>query len=268
MSERKHRRTAKVERRGVGSVDIAMQVLTAVGASNGAQTLKAISELCDMPASKVHRYLASFVRTGFVRQDLESRNYELASASLHLGLAALMQLDIVRLATQAIVPLSETTGLTSLVAVWSERGPIVIRMQRGRRHVVTSLGLGSVLLPMTSATGRVFLAFSNSAATSRAVSEQRRSLTRASAAHPSVAELEKILERVRRERFASVDGTYIPGLSAVSAPVLDAQGEAALAITLMSAGEPIVDIRHAAAEHLRSTCDALSRQAGQAPRSH
>ena len=257
------RPNSKVDaQRSIGSVETAMKILSALGDSLGSQSLKSISETCGMPPSNLHRYLASFVRTGFVRQDPETRNYELAGAALQLGLSALNQLDIVRLASQATISLSEETGLSSLTAVWSERGPTVIRIQRGRNHVITSIGLGSVLPPLTSATGQVLLAFSSTAMTSRLLAAQRRMLERSPNASGATIALEKLLSRTKQRRLAWVDGAYIPGLRAVSAPVLDAQGEAALAITLMSASEPIAHPNHTAAKALLKVCNALSSQAG------
>ena len=54
-----------------------------------ALTLKALAQATDIPASQVHRYLASFVRAGYVRQDSDARDYELGEAALKLGLSAL-----------------------------------------------------------------------------------------------------------------------------------------------------------------------------------
>ncbi len=248
-------------RRGIGSVDVAMMVLGAVRAGLAPQSLKAISDACAMPASNVHRYLASLIRADYIRQDPETRNYGLGGAALQLGLAALSQLDIVKLASQAVIPLVEESGLTAILSVWSDRGPTIVQLHRGRNHVVTTLGLGSVLRTTTSATGRVFLAFSSSAMTAPFVTKELNEGSRDSAKRAKEA-LEIALARVRTNRISSIDGTYVPGLKAFSAPVLDAQGEAALAITLMAASITIKGSTAAIEAGLATTCRLLSRQAG------
>ncbi|MFX9604647.1 hypothetical protein ABTP42_19860, partial [Acinetobacter baumannii] len=47
----------------------------------------------------------------------------------------------------------------ALLAVWGNAGPTVVRWQRTASFVFTSLGLGTTLPLLNSATGRVFLAF-------------------------------------------------------------------------------------------------------------
>ena len=65
--------------------------------------------------------------------------------------------------------------------------------------------------------------------------------------------------------LAWVDGGYIPGLRAIACPVLDYQGEAAAAITLVSAMEPIADPKHPAARILIECSKRVSEQAGSFP---
>src|SRR5690606_36321979 len=45
--------------------------------------------------------------------------------------------------------------------------------------------------------------------------------------------LEEVIRQVRRQSYAFISGDVVPGLSAVSAPVFDAQGKLVAAITIM-----------------------------------
>ena len=59
-----------------------------------------------------------------------------------------------------------------------------------------------------------------------------------------------------------VDSSVIPGLSAVSAPVLHWNGEAAAAVTLIGPDRELAKPSHPAVMALRNLCDRLSRDFG------
>lgn len=249
-------------RRGIQSVEVGIPLLRALQDAPGPLSLTALSEAAAMPASKAHRYLASYVRAELVRQDKTSRQYELGPLALNLGLAALSQLDLIALAGEAAREVTETTGVTSLVSVWSDRGAVIIRWSRGPRPVITSLALGSVLPPLSSATGQVFLANLSRSVTAEAVrAEQRLRLRATGSAHPEEP-LDERISRIRHQGAAWVDGGLIPGLRAFACPILDYQGEAAAAITLISSVEPIADPKHAAARTLVERSRRVNDQAG------
>jgi DNA-binding IclR family transcriptional regulator len=249
-------------RRGIQSVEVGIPLLKALQAAPGPLTLTALSEAAQMPASKAHRYLASYVRAGLVRQDPRSREYELGATALSLGLAALSQLDLVSFAGEAARTVCESTGHTTLMSVWSERGAVIVRWLRGLQPVVTSLALGSALPALSSATGQVFVANLPRTATAEAVRGEQRSSQRMKTGSLSEAQIDSLISRVRRQGVAWVDGGYIPGLRAIACPILDYQGEAAAAITLMSAVEPLADPKHPAAQVLAESCRKVNEQAG------
>lgn len=249
-------------RRGIQSVEVGIPLLKALQVAPGPLTLTALSEMARMPASKAHRYLASYVRAGLVRQDPRNREYELGPTALNLGLAALSQLDLVSLAGEATRAVAESTGHTALLSVWSDRGAVIIRWNRGLQPVVTSLALGSVLPPLSSATGQVLLANLPRSVTAEAVRTEQRSRQRMRTRSLSELQIGELISRVRRQGSASVDGEYIPGLRAFACPILDYQGEAAAAITLISAVEPLADPKHAAARALVESCRKVNEQTG------
>lgn len=252
-------------RRGIQSVEVGIAVLKALQDAPGPLTLTALSEMAGMPVSQAHRYLASYVRAGLARQNPENRRYELGPMALSLGLAALGQLDLTSLAGEAAQEITQTTGVVSLLCVWAERGAVIIRWNRGLQPVITSLGLGSVLPPLSTATGQVFLAYLPRSVTAEAVRTEQRARQRSSAPPTTVEALEDRISRVRNQGAAWVDGGYIPGLRAIAAPVLDYQSEAAAVITLVSAMEPIADPKHPAARALIERCKKVSEQAGKFP---
>lgn len=243
------------KRRGIQSIDTGIRLLEVLEKSDGPLALKELSAKADMDPSGAHRYLASFVRCGLVRQDSDSR-YDFGPLALHMGLAAVRRLDPVPLIEQALPRLVADTGYTALLSVWSNRGPTIVHWQRSRNPFVTNLGLGSVLPVARSATGAVLVAFLPESITADVVAAEarREAIDRAGFA--------RAVERARKMRLAFVDSSVIPGLSAASSPVLQWNGEAAAAVTLIGPDRELAKASHPAIAALRRLCDRLSRDFG------
>jgi DNA-binding IclR family transcriptional regulator len=222
---------------GIKSLESALAVLVHLSRQGGAVTLTDIARGCDMSPSNVHRYMATFIQAGLVKQEGKSGRYDLGLGALELGLAAIARHDFVNSAADGLSQLTADTGMTALLSVWGNDGATVVRWERGASPTVTSIGLGTTLPLLRSATGRVFLAWGPAAAiaTSREA-ELRRAGRQPSLIpdfEPTKAGLNQLVAEVREHGFASVDGRYIPGLVAAAAPILDWQGEAQAAITLV-----------------------------------
>ena len=245
----------KRQRRGIQSVDTGMRLLEVLEKADGPLPLKDLSALAGLDPSGAHRYLASFVRCGLVRQDSDTR-YDFGPLALQIGLAAIRRLDAVQLTERARPALVDQTGFTALLCVWSNRGPTVVHWQRSRTPFVTNLGLGSVLPIANSATGTVLIAFLPPAVTADAIAEEagRRTVDRVI--------FERAVERARKTRLAYVDSSVIPGLAAVASPVLQWSGEAAAAVTLIGPDHALAKPTHPAARQLREFCVRLSREFG------
>ncbi|HKU98335.1 MAG TPA: helix-turn-helix domain-containing protein, partial [Vineibacter sp.] len=125
------------------SVEIGAQILDALAAATGPSTLSEIAKRTGMTASKAHRYLVSFGKSGLVRQDPISSRYDLGEMALRLGLAAVSRLKVVQLATEAIVNLNQELDITTILTVWSERGPVVIGWYDASEIIVCNLNVGS-----------------------------------------------------------------------------------------------------------------------------
>ena len=243
------------KRRGVQSIDTGIRLLEALERADGPLALKDLSAQAELDPSSAHRYLASFVRCGLVRQEPDSR-YDFGPLALHIGLAALHRIDPVQLTERALPELVAGTGQTALLTVWSNRGPTVVHWQRSRNPFVTNLGLGSVLPVSRSATGMVLVAFLPATVTADALAAEarRENIDRQA--------FERAVERARKTRLASVDNSVIPGLAAVSSPVLHWNGEAAAAVTLIGPDHELARLSHPAALALRKFCDRLSKDFG------
>jgi len=245
------------QRRGIQSVEIGIGLLDALIRLGKPSSLSEIAKASGLSVSQAHRYLASFVNTGFLRQDSVSLEYDLHTGALRLRLAAMARMDVFEAAGRVAQLLVAETGRTILLAVWAEQGPTVVRWYPGDPPIYTTLAIGSRLPLSGSATGHVFLAFQPPSFTASMRAAEAQSDRGA-----KELDLEAISGRVRRDLCAEVDSTLIPGLRACAAPVFNLQGDLSLVIsTIASSGfEPTKD--DDAREKLLTAAQALTQSLG------
>lgn len=252
-------------RGGIQSVDLALMLLKVMAEFHGPASLSEISQRAKMPASKAHRYLASFVAADFVHQTERSGRYELSKAVIEIGLAAVGRLDFVERAADLLPSLVEETGASAFVTVWGGHGPTTVRWQRVDSFVTASIGLGYTFPLLTSATGRVFLAFSPrrliAAQLKSEMSEARkRSLRYRDLGPLNQKTLDQLIERVRSAGCATTEGTFVPGLNGLAAPILNWQGEIEASITLAATDPRILDPKGNAKRLLLEACRNVALQ--------
>lgn len=241
------------ESAGIQSLDSALKVLDALSDAGAPLSLSELARRVGMPASKVHRYLASFVASGLVAQAGKSGKYDLGPGAIALGLSAMSRLDFVNRTADALPDLCAETGLTAMLSIWGNFGPTIVRWERAAGFIVTTLGLGTTMPLLGSATGRVFLAWGAPNVISMKLAEEK-------PGHPDLDPAE-VAAQIRFSGYSTVFGKLIPGLAAISAPVLNWQNEAEAAVTLIGTDEAITKPDDPAVIALIAFCHRLSQPA-------
>ncbi len=247
---------------GIQSLDAALKLLQFMVGLSGPVSLSELARDCRMPPSKVHRYLTSFQHAGLVVQAGRSGKYDLGPGAVMLGLSALARLDFVNRISDALADLRADTGLTALLSVWGNQGATVVRWERAASPTVTSMGLGTILPLLNSATGRAFLAWAPPEPL-RAVLEAELRQARGSSNTgqkklQTAKDVAALVATIRGQGYASVDGRFIPGLVAIAAPILDWQGEAQAVVTLIGTEPAVADANSDAVHRLRAFSEKLS----------
>jgi DNA-binding IclR family transcriptional regulator len=243
---------------GVRSVETGIALLKALAARPPVPvSLSDLAADAGMAPAKAHRYLVSLIRAGMVEQHRASGRYRLGGAALNIGLAALGALDVMRLAVEAMERLCEAIDETVLLAVWGNKGPVVVRWEEASRPITTNVRAGSVMPLLNSATGRVFSAFLPEALTRAMIADE-------AARAPALGERHAaVLAETRRHGLGRVDGDLLPGVAGLAAPVFDHQGDlVAVIATLGARGEFDATWDGATARALKEAAEALSRRLG------
>ena len=215
------------QRAGIHSFEVGLQIARVLAAPPGLQPLKDIAAGAGMPAAKAHRYLVSMVRSGLAEQDRETGHYRLGPLALELGLAALRDLDIHKNGAEAITDLRDTIDETVLLAVWGNKGPVVVRWVESSRPIATNVRAGWVMPLAHSATGRLFAAYLPAALTAPLLKVEfaRRASERAA--------FEASLADIRSRGLSRVEGDLQRGISGIAAPVFGHDGSLVAVIATM-----------------------------------
>lgn len=247
-------------RPGIQSVEIGAEILRALIAAGRPVALKDLARLAGMSAGKAHRYLVSLTRSELVRQDPATGHYGVGPMAIALGLAGLRGLDVVRLAAAVLPDLRDEVGETTLLALWSAHGPVVIDLEESSRPVYMNIRVGSLLPLLTTATGLLFAAYLPAGVTAPLLQAERTARSLAPAA------VERRLAATRGTGLAAVEGDLVSGVAALAAPIFDHKGRIAAVIGLLGRVEELdVGFDGHTAARLRRTAAEISRRLGHDP---
>jgi len=245
-------------RRGIQSLDAALLMLRTLASFPTSVSLTELARAANLPTSKAHRYLASFLRAGLAVQQGKLGRYDLGPLAVEVGLASLGRNDFVNRAADGLEELSASTGLTALLAVWGTHGATIVRWERSPNFTITSFGLGSTLPLLTSSSGRIFLSFLPRRLTA---SRFRLEMEHWLESGKALADLDlqpdsidRLITKIRADRMSEMDERVIPGLFALSAPVTNWQGEVEVAVSLVGTTRDMLvrsDIRDRLSEFTR-----------------
>lgn len=209
------------QKRRVQSIEVGFRVIRVLQQAHEPMALRDIARDADMPASKAHLYLTSFMREGLVAQNPQTARYSLGPYATELGLSAIRQLSVVEAANGEMAELTAQTGCATYLSVFTEYGPAIVSKVDGNRQGAFTVRLGHVLPMASSATGLIFLAFLPQAQTTLAADRD------AEMPAPS------ILSDVRDRGYATTSGLINANFAAISAPIFDYSDGLAAALTLL-----------------------------------
>lgn len=227
----------KPERGGVQSVRIATKILKVLAYGDGAQPLKNLAAATGLARAKVHRYLTSLRSAGMVSQDPDTGYYQIGPAAVTIGLAGLRRISPIAEVSRALAGLRDTINQTVTVAVWSEAGPIVVAMQESDHWTTMNIRIGSRLPVLTSAIGRIFLAYLPAAMTGPLIAAEREDARSSGLSLPTPGELDNLLSEIRQRRLSRTPGAIVPGIDAIAAPVFDYRGDLVAVMCVVARAE-------------------------------
>lgn len=211
----------------IQSIAIAFRFLDLLSRAEGPLVLGEIAKRSRTGSSTTHRYMKSLVQEGLAAQDPATGRYDLGPAALSIGIRALRRIEPVEIASRAVQSLSVRLAAGCGVAIWTERGPTIVRWYRGPGFTISTVSLGDVLPLDTTACGLVFQA--HLPAELVAAARQRQP-----ADFAGTPPARKALTAIRKAGLAELDEHLFRLLTGKAAPVFNALGDLSCVVTTVS----------------------------------
>ncbi len=237
----------------IQAVATAIRFLTILANAGEPLALRELSRRAGTGSSTTHRYMQSLVKEEMAVQDPVSGYYDLGPAALSIGIGALNRIDAVDIAAQHMKALTGRMAVSGGIAIWTDRGPTLVRWYRGAYFSISSLALGDVLPLDNTACGLMFQAFLPASRIDKARRVQPDGFR---GAPPAAA----VLADIRATCWAELTGHLLPEITGQAAPVFDAQQEIVCVMTTVTnlGQSPNPDDRTALLEEAR----AVARKTG------
>jgi DNA-binding IclR family transcriptional regulator len=202
---------------GTQSIDRAARLLIEVVESDQPATVTELAHATGLPKSTASRLVGALERQGLVQRDPGRGSIRPGPVLVRFARREPDEQDLVELAAPALDRIAAETGETVNLAVAAPLGVEQLD-QRDSRHFLGSTNWVGRRVPLhCSANGKVFLAFG-----SVPVPAELERLTPKTVVDRE--ELERELEDVRRQGFATAVDELETGLWAVAAPIAGAAG--------------------------------------------
>ncbi|SME98658.1 transcriptional regulator, IclR family [Tistlia consotensis] len=191
-----------------------------------------------MPKPRIYRFLQTLTALGYVAQDPATERYHLTLKLFHLGQAIADGTQLTTVARPVMIRLRDATGQTTTLSVVEDRGMRVIDIVRMETPVQIVTKPGALLEFHASAQGKLALAFGKPALWDYVRTHPLAVLTRQT--NTDIARLEREVQQVRRQGWAAAPEETLPGVNAVSAPILDAGNAMIGTITIAGSVQTIL----------------------------
>lgn len=246
----------------IQSLARASGILDVVAAAPGGEaTLTEISRKLGLNKTTVFNLAASLVTLGFLDRSRDTASYRLGLRNLALGSVVRRQLSIADIGRPALLKICAATGETANLAVPSMTAAIIVDSLEGRHSLRSTSYVGAPSPYHASACGKAILAHLP-AALRKAIHEAAPPVAHTPHSITDPVQLERQLEKVRRQGYATEIEENEVGQACIAAPIFDGFGEVAGAVSVAG---PVGRIAKARAEILlmvMAHTTAISRALG------
>ena len=234
-----------------------LEIIELLAAAQKPLSTRAIAESLGRSKGEIFRMLFVLVERGYLNRDPATEELTLSNRLFELGMRTPRARQLAEVAAPAMERLSEKTAQSAHLVVLNEGETVVIANAAGTGDISFTLRLGYRRPAHDATSGRVILAFQDGEA-------RERSLQPAQLA----GGLEDpgfwaMLDEIAARGFLIAESHDMPGVTDISAPILDRQGRAVASIVI-----PYLNRRSARTRHdevlaeLLATCRAISAELG------
>lgn len=220
---------------GVQSAETVLTILEAFIGHESSFMLKTLAGRAGLHPAKVHRYLVSLCRAGFVEQDELTSRYRLGASALRLAFAAISSVDCVRISRPLMSQFCREVNNTVVLAIWNAGRPTIALRETLPALLSMTATEGYTLPILRSSIGNVFGAYlpreKTAALVKAELSDPNQSIAR------SESEVDELFRETILRGLARTTGQLSLGSHSFAAPVFDMSGEIAAVLCALGPSE-------------------------------
>jgi IclR family acetate operon transcriptional repressor len=220
----------------VDAADLTARLLALI-LERSPRTVVELEAAAEASADGVRTALDALERHGLVEWDAPRAHVRPGPREVRFARVGQERLDLAALAEPAMRRLASESGETVNLMVRTARGAEAVAQVDGRHVLGVSNWIGREVPDHCSAAGKVFLAFG---ASSLPVGQLERRTAHTIVDRPM---LERDLDAVRRQGFATIVDELELGLAAAAAPIRDADGSVVAALSIAGPTARLGDAR-------------------------
>jgi IclR family transcriptional regulator, acetate operon repressor len=212
-----------------------LRLLELLAASPEGCSLSSLAQRADMPLSATHRTLTELAQAGYVRQLAEQGQYMLTIKLVSMGLSFLSGSGVVDIAQPLLDRLAEESGELVRLAVRDGNELVfVAKAQGATRGLRYDPDMGLSVPLSCSAAGHALLSTMSDEDALALVARQGFAKPGAHGprAPTTVKALLAFVRTARKRGFSTIVEVFAPGMSAMSAPIRQRDGQALGVVTI------------------------------------
>lgn len=228
----------------------------------GSCSLTAIAEQLHFDKTTVYRMLSTFAKHGWVRQDPESRKYELGLKPIEYAYGVLSGLRIRKEARPFLAHLQEVTGETAMLALIENYRIVCVDLVESHASLRFQLEIGETVLPHCTALGKAIIAHVPKQDLPHIVGDEPfprftpNTIT-------DYEQLDRELEQIRRRGFAVDNHEFVEGATCIGAAVYDYTGSVVGGVSISAPSARVSTARlHQFGEQLVEAASTISSYLG------
>ena len=215
----------------IPSVVRALRILESFSLQKSTFTNAELSRKLDLNKSSVTRLLYSLEKSGFVKRDQKSGEYQLTHKVYQVGRVYIKQVDFHTVSMPILKELSATCGEACHLGFLDENKVLYLDWVESTRPVSLASITGKKLPAYCTGIGKIFLAFMDDASLSSYFSQiMLTPYTTNTITSPDI--LIKQLRQVRAQGYAIDNAEFEPDVISVSAPIRDENGDLVAGISV------------------------------------
>jgi DNA-binding IclR family transcriptional regulator len=215
--------------RGIQTVELAGDILKLVCRSKRSLSLSEIAEQLELAPGSAYKYLISLLRTGLLKRNETTLEYEAGPLSLRMGLSKMNHHSMLIQARAELTRLAEQYHVNAFASMWSSsNGPTVVFYKEYGGFFNIGFRLGMRLSMVNTTTGRLFAAYMDESRLTEndAILEADEILK---LKHPEfIAEINQI----KAQGYSTLTDIPTPGFRSYAVPVFDSNQQFVMTLTV------------------------------------